>query len=180
MSFWPHDNCHWMVPGRFLAGGHPGALSESQTHRRLARIVAFGVRHFLDLTETHEGVPYDGLLATLTAPPEDPVGYERHPIPDGSPPLSPTHTREILDQLDQLIGAARVPYLHCWGGAGRTGTIAGCWLVRHGHGGEDALAALARHRAAMGEPFCLRQSPETPAQRAYVLDWARHDRVRPA
>ena len=26
--------------------------------------------------------------------------------------------------------AARV-YVHCWGGVGRTGTVVGCWLVRH-------------------------------------------------
>ena len=32
-------------------------------------------------------------------------------------------------------------YLHCWGGVGRTGTVVGCWLVRHGRTGDEALGS---------------------------------------
>ena len=37
----------------------------------------------------------------------------------------------------------RKAYVHCWGGVGRTGIVAGCYLIEHGHyTGEAALAQL--------------------------------------
>ena len=38
--------------------------------------------------------------------------------------------------------------MHCWGGVGRTGTTVGCWLVRHGRSGTEALAELRRVAAS--------------------------------
>src|SRR3712207_6971239 len=40
-----------------------------------------------------------------------------------------------------------LPYVHCWGGIGRTGTVVGCYLVEHGMDGEQAIAAIAEWRA---------------------------------
>ena len=34
-------------------------------------------------------------------------------------------------------------YVYCWGGIGRTSTAVGCWLVRHGMTGDEALAEIA-------------------------------------
>ena len=60
--------------------------------------------------------------------------------------------------------------MHCWGGVGRTGTVVGCWLVRHGLDGGDPIAAIAQLRASIaGE----RPSPETPGQAALVRGWRR-------
>ena len=69
----------------------------------------------------------------------------------------------ILDDIDTSIADARPVYVHCWGGHGRTGTVIGCWLTRHGRLGSDALAeitALRRHDHYLREePLRRRRMP---------------------
>ena len=65
------------------------------------------------------------------------------PIPDTGNP-KPAQVESILDTIDTAIAAGRRVYVHCWGGIGRTGTIVGCYLVRHGLTGDQALAEIAR------------------------------------
>ncbi len=62
-------------------------------------------------------------------------------------------------------------YVHCWGGIGRTGTVVGSWLVRHGvMAPEQALDLLTELRAS-DRGAGHRRSPETPEQRAFVRRW---------
>jgi protein tyrosine phosphatase len=87
----------------------------------------------------------------------------------------------ILDTLDGALGVGAT-YVHCVGGRGRTGTVVGCYLVRHAarlmgaNDGQDAgtlaLARIAELRAAQRVPLAER-SPETRAQREFVLGWDR-------
>ena len=56
------------------------------------------------------------------------------------------------------------------GGHGRTGAAVGCYLVRHGLTGEEALAEVRRLHAAMADRY--KPSPETPEQRALVRNWS--------
>jgi protein-tyrosine phosphatase len=90
--------------------------------------------------------------------------YSRLPIPDYSIP-SPSHMTAILDTLDAALAAGHSVYLHCHGGRGRTGTAIGCWLVRQGMAGEQALARIAELRGD-------HDSPETDEQRNFVLTWS--------
>ncbi|MBA3406233.1 MAG: dual specificity protein phosphatase family protein [Gemmatimonadaceae bacterium] len=39
-------------------------------------------------------------------------------------------------------GSGHSIYVHCWGGVGRTGTVVGCYIVRHGRTGDDALGEV--------------------------------------
>ena len=75
-----------------------------------------------------------------------------------------------LDLVDRELGRGGTVYAHCWGGAGRTGTVVGCWLVRHGLYGDGALAQIAALRA--GSPALWLDSPQTGEQRAMVRGWA--------
>ena len=174
----PHRNCYWVVPGVLMAGEYPGADNDVTARARLAMIAAVGVRHFVDLTEPHELDPYHLHLPVLSRGLDRPVAHERWSIRDVDVPQSTAHANHILDRMDALIAVKAVPYVHCWGGVGRTGTIIGCWLVRHGKSGEEALAAIAGHWNTMAKRTRHPRSPETDAQRHYVLEWARHDRVR--
>ena len=90
------------------------------------------------------------------------------PIPDLSTP-QPAEVTRILDTIDAAIAAGRRVYVHCWGGIGRTGTIVGCYLVRHGLTGDQALAEIARRR--QGTPDDDRVAPETHDQRERVRNW---------
>ena len=66
----------------------------------------------------------------------------------------------------------RTVYLHCWGGVGRTGTVVGCWLVRHGRTGDEALQQLEEWWQGVAKVRRKPQSPETPEQFRYVREWA--------
>ena len=141
------------MPGRLLAGAYPRDISALQ---------ALGVTLFLDLTEPGEyGLePYDARAL-------------RRPIRDFDTP-SPDEVRETLDLIDAEVDAGGVVYLHCYGGVGRTGTVVGCYLVRHGTPAEDAVEAIARLRAGTRDES--RSSPETDEQRALIESWPSHDR----
>lgn len=176
----PHHNCYWVVPGRFLAGEYPGAADKKRARERIADIAAAGVRQFLDLTEPHELAPYTPHLAPVSRTLDRPLAHERWPIGDHDVPHTAGYANQILDRLDGLLAAQVVPYVHCWGGVGRTGTIVGCWLVRHGNSGEEALAQLADLWSTVAKNDRHPRSPETDAQARFVLAWAQHDRVRRA
>lgn len=157
-----------MIPGRLLAGEYPGAQADAEARRKLRLFLDAGITFFLDLTEPGELVPYASLLQEEAAARRIAVEHHRMPIPDLGTP-APAEVMRILDTIDAAIQAGHRVYVHCWGGIGRTGTIIGCYLVRHGMTGLQALAELARLR--QGTPDAWRASPETPEQRARVRDW---------
>jgi protein-tyrosine phosphatase len=67
-------------------------------------------------------------------------------------------------------------YVHCWGGAGRTGLVIGAWLVRHGMAGDAALAEVQRLYDGTRRPGDRRRrSPETWEQQEYVRRWAEYE-----
>jgi hypothetical protein len=149
---------HYAVDDGLLAGAYPGSQDA------VAALERAGVTVFLDLTH-----------------PSDPLeAYERHlvqarrvaePIPDMGTP-SEGQVIRILDVLDEARTTGGTAYVHCWGGVGRTGTIVGCWLVRHGLDRGDPVATIAALRASLAG---ARPSPETAAQAALIRGW-RHGR----
>ena len=134
------------------------------------RFLDAGIDFFLDLTEAGEQgfEPYAASLDLVGAAYHKRVTYRRLPIRDVST-ASTSHMITILDAVDGALAEGRKVYVHCWGGVGRTGTVVGCYLVRHRMAGVDALTRIATLR--QGTPDGWRASPETNAQRAMVLDW---------
>lgn len=168
----PNENSYWVLPGKLLAGEYPGAKDPDVTRARLQDCLKCGVTFFLDLTESHELLPYAQLLEKEAALLNRSVQYQRLPIRDVSVPATKEYAGEILVRIDTALNAGHTVYVHCWGGVGRTGTIIGCWLVRHGMTGEQALAQLAEWWSTVKKfdrkPHC----PETHEQREYVRTWA--------
>jgi hypothetical protein len=148
----PTDGCYWVEPGRLLAGRYVGV-------GEVSALRSAGVTLFLDLTEEGELEPYAGDVAA-------PARHVRMPVADFS---VATHEgmRRTLDAIDDELAAGGVVYLHCRGGCGRTGTVVGCYLVRHGSAADDALA---RVEELSGWPC-----PETDEQRALVRGWLAGD-----
>jgi protein-tyrosine phosphatase len=62
-------------------------------------------------------------------------------------------------------------YVHCRGGIGRTGTTVGCYLARHGYGGEEALAEVNKLFQNSNRSFESSCSPETKAQMTMIQEW---------
>jgi protein-tyrosine phosphatase len=140
-----------------LAGKHPGSEGVNEAAAKLAHLREAGVDLFLDLTEAGEGdLPsYEHLIEDTGAT------YQRFPIADWSCPAS-QEMSSILDTIDAAIAAGRTVYAHCRGGIGRTGTVVGCYLVRHGWPAGEALTQVAEWREG---------SPETEEQRRFVREW---------
>ncbi len=70
---------------------------------------------------------------------------------------------------DGLADGGRV-YVHCWGGHGRTATVAGCWYRELGLSGQEALCKIAAARA-YDSSLGARHSPETSQQCDFVRNW---------
>ena len=77
--------------------------------------------------------------------------------------------KEILDFIDEESKNNRKIYVHCLRGLGRTGTIVGCYLVREGFKGEEALQEIFKLRQGMLNAWM--QSPQTEEQIQTVINW---------
>jgi len=146
----------YAVSDGLLAGAYPG------TADAVTALERDGITVFVDLT--HPSDPLDDYGHLLH-------GARRlaHPIPDMGTPTA-GHVMQILDDIDAARAQGGTAYVHCWGGVGRTGTVIGCWLMRHGLDAGDPIARIAELRAEIaGE----RPSPETPGQVALVRGWRR-------
>lgn len=164
----PIANSYWVQLGHLLAGEYPGALRAEDARAKLRALLNSGVTYVVNLTEEHELQPYTDLIEEEARALGRPIVLRRESIPDFSVPTIAT-MRRTLDAIDHALAAGHCVYVHCWGGLGRTGTVIGCYLVRHGLSGEAALAQIAQWRA--GTPKADRISPETDEQRNFVLKW---------
>lgn len=149
----PIVNSYW-VTDEVLVGPAP-------TPGSLVALQAAGIGHIVNLMEVGEtGSEYslDGVSMSIF----------RTSIPDfGIPPTSVM--TQVLDDIDGSLDRGTKVFVHCRAGIGRSGTVVGCWLVRHGHDPSAALAVIRQRRGMLSRP---ERSPETPDQRRFVLGWS--------
>ena len=161
------DSLHafWIAPG-LLVGEYPGAPESVRTGEKLALLADAGIRTIVDLTTPADRLaPYAPILESVAEQRALDMQRMNVPIPDVSVVDLATYV-DMIDTIDRELAARRGVYVHCWGGVGRTGTVAGCWLRRRGLSATDALARLERARAATAKSH--RRSPETGEQRAII------------
>jgi hypothetical protein len=165
----PLDDSYWLIDGQLLAGEYPGHWDANVARDQLTRLLDAGIRSFVDLTETSDPLePYEGLIEQLAADRGIDVAYHRQPIRDMDGPTAQRMTA-ILDAIEGEMAAGRPVFFHCWGGIGRTGTVAGCWLREQGETCDDAFARIRELRAPT--PDGWKDSPQTDEQRAFVRQW---------
>ncbi|MBN1875536.1 MAG: YraN family protein [Anaerolineae bacterium] len=152
----PLPNAYWVEPGKLLAGEHPQHISTA-----IQTLLAAGITCFVDLTEPGELTTYASTL-------DKSIAYYQLSIPDFDIP-SEVQMIHILDTIDTAIATGRVVYVHCWAGVGRTGTVIGCYLARHGTCGQRALLKLEYLRAEAANSQY--ESPSTKMQRTMVENW---------
>jgi protein-tyrosine phosphatase len=159
----PIRSSYWAAEG-LIAGEYPGSLDAIAAERRLRAFADHDVTVFVDLTHPADGLePYDRLLAPTAR-------RIPHPIVDLGTTTIP-HMSRILDDVDAALADGCNVYVHCWGGIGRTGTVVGCWLMRHGLDDGDPIRRIATLRRDVEDAWM--PSPQTTAQRAMVTEWKR-------
>ncbi len=156
---------YWVRPGKLAAGPHPAALDTTLVRAFLGELLAGGIAVFLDLTAPGEAVDYTLALAQEAARRSTEATHRRHPLRDMDTPDDPAQMVAILDTIDAALAQGKTVYVHCFAGLGRTGTVIGCWLARHGTTGQAALDALQRLRDGDYD------SPQTEAQAQFVRAW---------
>jgi protein-tyrosine phosphatase len=80
----------------------------------------------------------------------------------------------ILHSMDEALAQGGKVYVHCRAGIGRTGTVAAAWLVNQGLNGQAALDLLLQKWQAVDKHLEEPHTPETEAQRQFVLAWETH------
>lgn len=172
----PFNRSYWVVPGRLLAGCYPGSEDLIEQERNLKGLIQAGIRHVISLMKPQEYgrsdgpfPPYVDHLETISETMKISVAFDQISIKDFSIPTERQMVR-ILNQIDLCIKYDKSVYLHCQGGKGRTGTVVGCYLVRHGFAaGNDVIEKIKELRkktADFSDP-----SPETKAQIKMVINW---------
>jgi ADP-ribosylglycohydrolase/protein-tyrosine phosphatase len=166
----PIPESYWVVPGRFLAGEHPGSASRALAMERLKRFLASGVSCFIDLTDPEEAPPYEAYLPFAT-PDGRRIAYLREPIVDHDVPAGRETMTRILRMIDDALAAGHVVYLHCRAGVGRSSMVVGCWLAERSATAADALMALQDLWRQSARSRAWSAVPETDEQVEYVRTW---------
>lgn len=172
----PFARSYWVSQYSLLAGCYPGDAHPENALEKLSGLLNAGVRTVLSLQEEgetgHSGHSFKPYVETIQSLAEDrgvAVKCVRMAIEDNNVPAK-TYMTNILDFIDTCMLNDSPVFVHCWGGHGRTGTVVGCWLARHGIAqGDDALKKIQYLRR--NEQTSYKPSPQTAAQCDMVRSW---------
>ena len=170
----PTPRSYWVIPDQLAAGAYPGKQGSGTINvipDVLEKLLESGVDAFINLTEDLPGGGDDMLELYDPFLPENCV-INRFPILDVNIPTQ-GFMATILDAIDEHLTEGRKPYIHCWGGIGRTGTVVGCWLIRHGHATPEIVGDMISELRFGDVEAGYRVSPEAESQWDFILNWER-------
>lgn len=172
----PFERSYVVIPSKLYAGFTLGSRDKEKSLKKLQGLARVGINHIINLIEpdeyTTEGIKveqYEKNLEEFNSSNEHILTYERLDIVDMNVP-SEERMKEILDSIDEHNNRGESVYVHCHGGFGRTGTVVGCYLKRHGmvnnENYHDTITHLRRTEA-----HGLRPSPQREIQHNFIKNW---------
>jgi len=165
---------YWVRPGYLLAGEYP--VNQYKTELSRKRIDCFliaGFDFFINLTGQNELPDYKEFLQEQAEYFQLKVNIFHYPVGDFGIP-DPIMMMKILNTIDDALNSGHKVYYHCYAGIGRTGTVTGCYLVKHGLSGNEALQTLAQWWKMVPKSALSPNSPETNLQMKFILEWAKY------
>ena len=160
----PYEKCYWLMDD-LLIGPNPICRELSQTEQHMARLHQAGIRSVVSLLSEQELYWADSYRTQMWF-----ENFLHHvfPVQDGGVP-TPRTMGLILDVVDESLRCNQGAFIHCFGGRGRAGLVAACFIARHGAAtGQSALNFLTKRRVEHG---LFQPSPETPTQREFAKRW---------
>ena len=166
----PFENTYWVVEGKLLAGMYPGGFSDTNILNRMKKLSDLGIKSIINLTDEDEEINYFTMIYSNKCEKSEEIYcrellHTRFRIKDMDIP-SKELMKDILDKIDEDISNGHPIYLHCIGGTGRTGTVVGCYMIRHNIVGKNEVFEKIHLLRGDGK-----ESPETEEQRQFVLNW---------
>jgi protein-tyrosine phosphatase len=175
----PFERSYWVVPGKLLAGYYPGDLDKDMMSHKLNGLLSVGISTVINLME-HDEInlygdlfdEYETYLESLAQAQGISINCVHFPIRDVSIPTEELMI-QILDKIDQAHSLNKSVYVHCLGGVGRTGTVVGCYLIRHGMATSKNVLRIIASLMEKGMVFGYR-SPQTFEQETFVFNWGKN------
>lgn len=118
--------------GNLCIGPYPGHAKTPEKHEKAVKIlVDAGFSVFICLQTAAELRSFRAYreVAKKVGPGTDFI-FEHYPIEDRKT-ISDVMVNKILNSIDKHLLSGRNVYVHCFGGAGRSATIACLWLARN-------------------------------------------------
>ncbi len=165
----PACNYFWLQPQKVMVGEYPSSRALANVRERMREFLEVGITFFLDLTEEGEMPSYLPALKEEANAMGKTVDYARMPVRDVGIP-SKEYMVKILDTIDNAIANNHTVYVHCRGGIGRISVVSGCFLIRHGMSGEQALEALQKLFSTSSDNT-IPKTPGTYEQQHFIKTW---------
>ena len=164
----PTGRSYWVIPGRFAAGAYPNPAPRND---KVGELLDAGINLFVNLTQDYPGGTDSQMNRYDIRAAEQHATVVRRDIADNGV-TSRDEMIVTLDVIDQHLRDGCNVYVHCWGGSGRTGTVVGCWLRRHGYAQSGEVIDLLRRLRVEGDrKGGHKPTPQTGAQHRMVLEW---------
>ena len=167
-EFGPTDRSYWVISGRLAAGGYP---NPDPWNDKVGQLLDAGINLFVNLTQDYPGGTDAHMNRYDIRAADHHAVVVRREITDLGTTTKPEMVT-TLDLIDRHLQHGCNVYVHCWGGIGRTGTVVGCWLSRHGYARPGEVLDLLQGLRSSGNRKSGRiPSPQTGAQRSMVETW---------
>jgi len=173
----PTEWSNWVIPGHLMMGQYPGAFDDKKCDQLLKKVLSKGVDTFICLQEEIDNdIPEEVWRSGVGLRPyfrdaqrlsNKQLKYVQVPITDGCV-ASDDVTAEVVTGIVADILDGRIPYIHCWGGHGRTGTFV-CLILSYVYriSATEALKRCQVYHDCRIEPGGAK-SPQTVVQRDQV------------
>ncbi|WP_066628372.1 protein-tyrosine phosphatase family protein [Labilibacter marinus] len=164
MNILPFEHSYWIIPGKLLAGRYPN------TQEDIDALVKLGIKTFVNLTKENETQKDGSAIFNYNERlKKENATMHRKAVEDASIPTVET-MREIAQIIDDSLAQDKPVYFHCVGGVGRTGTVAGSYLMHSKMANANNVFDIIDYLKRTS-PFKEKLSPGRDSQRSFVVNF---------